>query len=254
MTTIATAGRRTSAASRQFRTVTARHLREIARTVLITIGISLAVVAVAQVTAMIWGGVADGAVIFVGDEGEQMTIHLAASWAAVAAGAVAVAALVHHIVVGAQDARIEIANGTTRPILIAASLIVALVTALVIVALAALTYGVEGILGFPQEDSLIATIIDEGNLGLGMALLHVGVSALALMLFGLAVGTVFILFPWWVGVAALVFQFWIVPTVAFATGWKWLEWLTNYSLWTAILAVLGYGAAYVLMVRRMPIP
>lgn len=253
MTTTATVPT-ASAASRQLRTVTIRHLREIARTLLIAIGITLVVVAAFQVAATLWGDVQDGAIIFVGDEGDEVTIHLASSWTAVCAGAAAIAAFIHHIVVGAQDTRIEIANGTTRPNLIAASITTAIVTALVVTALAALTYGIEGILGLPRENSLIGTILDEGGVSLGVALLYVALGTLGAMLFALAVGTVFIRFPWFVGVAALVTIFWAVPTITYVTGWALLEWLTTFTLWTGMLGVLAAGAAYVLMVRRMPVP
>jgi hypothetical protein len=163
---------------------------------------------------------------------------------------VAVASFVVAIVLAATYTRMMISAGATRASVATGQLAAVLAMTLYLVVLTALALVIGGGAAIIPE---LLGAQDSGEVG-GLAFRGLG-TVLLWLVGGVAIATIFLRWPWWVGVGVLVLVFWgvpllsaLVPPVGAVLGSLFAPAVSHLVLAVAL------ALAYWLMVRRVPVP
>lgn len=246
--------------SSQTRTLTRNLTWEVIKSVAIAAIIGAVVSLAVFLLATSQGWLTEGAGPVLEIDGESVTLASAEfgfTWFGLPAAAATITAFVMAIILAASYVRIPIAHGATRTALVNSHLLTGLVSTGVIT-LFGLGMAVLDHVANVQNDLGVAEIFAMGD-GVGavlLATLKAFVMLLSAYAFGLAIGIVFIRFPWWVGVAALVFLMVIVPLITEALRWEWADGFlfsrSNIGL-LDVLSLVLFAGAFAWMVKTLEV-
>ena len=174
-------------------------------------------------------------------DGQSVAVVGAAGWVPIAVGT---AAIVIGIVLTATRTRILISVGMTRGAIVAGTAVTLagiVVYALLVAALVTLVLGPSVVVEFLGGDGSDPTV----------ALATQMSSSILAVIGGVAVTVMFLRWPWWVGVLALV---WLSITLSAAGAGGALDGASPASLpWILLACAALLGVAYWAMMRRLPV-
>lgn len=244
MTTPRTSAANTSANATQVRRLARRHVVDIFETMAWSTAVGAVITLIGWLLARWFAGRASITI-----EGEQVY----STWFAVPLGVAFVSVFVHQIVMGAGYSRIPIAMGASRRNLTFANLISTTLATLALGLGAVLVYFLETSFNLEMVERLF-DLAALGDPSITNVILVGMVGVFSVLLFGLAVGVVFVRYHWLVGTLTLVILLMVLPILANRFHWNWYFWLGEFGLAQHLVASALAGAAYILMMRRIPVP
>ncbi|HZK05058.1 MAG TPA: hypothetical protein VFC82_04330 [Actinomycetaceae bacterium] len=181
--------------------------------------------------------------------------HVHTTWFGITLVVALIAAFVQAIIMGAGFSRVPIAMGATRRNITIANLITTAIATITLGLAAFVVYLLESTFNLEMTERLFDAMgVDPGLGDVAIAVLIGTVGVFAGLLFGLAVGVVFVRFHWLVGVIALVLIFVVIPIAAEHFRWGWYDWFSTFGVIQGLIHTALAGAAYILMMRRLKVP